>query len=102
MRQPSFLKAKGLETLLHDWAEIKKTREYRDAVEQSKQRTEEQTQQKSELPNVRIQINRIRRRGEDADELLLDFEEKEKSYGRGKQHHPPGAYLASNQIFSAH
>ena len=101
MRQPSYLKAQGLEKLLEDWAEIKKTREYHEAVQQSKRRTEEQTKQKVELQNLRIRINRLRRNNQDTDELLLELEEKEKSYGRGKQHHPPGAYLASNQIFSA-
>ena len=52
------------------------------------------------MQNLRIRINRLRRKNQDTDELLLELEEKEKSYGRGQQHHPPGAYLASNQIFS--
>ena len=41
------------------------------------------------------------RKCEHTDDLLLELEQKEKSYGRGKQHRPLGAYLASNQIFSA-
>ena len=101
MRQPSFLKAEGLENLLEEWASIKKSSEYNQAVEQSKQRTEEQTKQKAELQNLRIRINRLRRKGEDTEDLLLELEDKEKSYGRGKQQRPPGAYLATNQIFSA-
>ena len=101
MRQPSFLKAEGLEKLLEEWAEIKKSAEYKEAVEQSKKRTEEQTKQKAELQNLRMQINRLRRKGEDTEDLLQELEAKEKIYGRGKQHRPPGAYLASNQIFSA-
>ena len=53
MRQPSFLKAEGLEKLLEEWAEIKKSAEYKEAVEQSKKRTEEQNKQKAELQNLR-------------------------------------------------
>ena len=101
MRQPSFLKAEGLEKLLEEWAEIKKSAEYKEAVEQSKKRTEEQTKQKTELQNLRMKINRLRRKGEDTEDLLQELEAKEKIYGRGKQHRPLGAYLASNQIFSA-
>ena len=78
-----------------------KNREYHAAVQQSERRTEEQTKHQVELQNLRIRINRLRRKNQDTDELLLKLEEKERSYGRGKQHHPPGAYLASNQIFSA-
>ena len=100
MRQPSFLKAEGLENLLEEWASIKKSSEYNQAVEQSKQRTEEQTKQKAELQNLRIRINRLRRKGEDTEDLVRELEAKEKSYGRGKQQRPPGAYLATNQIFS--
>ena len=100
MRQPSFLKAEGLEKLLEEWASIKKSPGHNQAVEQSKQRTEEQTKQKAELQNLRIRINRLRRKGEDTEDLLLELEDKEKSYGRGKQQRPPGAYLATNQIFS--
>ena len=100
MRQPSFLKAEGLEKLLEEWADIKNSSEYKEAVEQSKKRTEEQTKQKAELQNLRMQINRLRRNDKDTEDLLLELQNKEKSYGRGKQHRPPGAYLASNQIFS--
>ena len=100
LRQPSFLKAEGLEKLLEDWANIKNSSEYNEAIEQSKQRTEPQTKQKAELQNLRMRINRLRRMGEDTEDLLLELEDKEKSYGRGKQQRPPGAYLATNQIFT--
>ena len=52
------------------------------------------------MQNLRIRINRLRRKGEDTEDLLLELEDKEKSYGRGKQQRPPGAYLATNQTFS--
>ena len=100
VRQPSFLKAEGLEKLLEEWPDIKNSSEYKDAVEQSKKRTEEQTKQKAELQSLRIRINRLRRKGEDTKDLLQELEAKEKICGRGKQHRPWGAYLASNQIFS--
>ena len=100
VRQPSVLKGEGLEKLLEEWAEIKKSAEYKEAVEQSKKRTEEQTKQRTELQNLRMKINRLRRKGEDTKDLLQELEAKEKICGRGKQHRPWGAYLASNQIFS--
>ncbi len=100
MRQPSFLKAEGLDNLLDEWASIKKSSEYKEAFEQSKQRTAEQTKQNAELQHLRVRINRLRRKGEDTEDLLLELENKEKSDGRGKQHRPPGAYLATHQIFS--
>ena len=53
VRQPSFLKAEGLEKLLEEWAEIKKSAEYKEAVEQSKKRTQEQINLKAELQNLR-------------------------------------------------
>ena len=68
MRQPSFLKAEGLEKLLEEWADIKNSSEYKEAVEQSKKRTEEQTKHKAELQNLRMQINRLRRKGEDTED----------------------------------
>ena len=52
------------------------------------------------LQNLRIRINRLRRKGEDTEDLLLELEDKEKSYRRGKQQRPPGAYLATNQTFT--
>ena len=52
------------------------------------------------MQNLRIRINRLRRKGEDTEDLLLELHDKEKIYGRGKQQRPPGAYLATNQIFS--
>ena len=79
VRQPSFLKAQGLEKLLDEWAIIKKSRGYKQAVEQSKQRTEEQTKQKAELQNLRIRINRLRRKGEDTEDVLLELKDQEKS-----------------------
>ena len=86
VRQPSFLKAESSEN--------------KEAVEQSKKRTQEQTKQKAELQNLRMQINRLRRKGGDTEDLLQELGEKEKIYGRGKQQRPGGAYLATNQIFS--
>ena len=74
-----------MEKLFEEWAEIKKSSEYKEAVEQSKKRTEEQTKQKAELQNLRMQINRLRRNGKDTEDLLLEFHDKEKIYGRGKQ-----------------
>ena len=47
-----------------------------------------------------MQINRLRRKDEDTEDLLLELQDKEKVYGRGKQQRPPGAYLATHQIFS--
>ena len=47
-----------------------------------------------------MQINRLHQKGEDTEDLLLELHRKEKIYGRGKQQRPPGAYLATNQIFS--
>ena len=90
-----------MEKLLEEWREIKKSAEYKEAVEQSKKRTQEQTKQKTELQNLRMKINRLRRKGEDTEEFEQLLEAKQKNYGRWKQHRPPGAYLASNQIFSA-
>ena len=58
VRQPSVLKGEGLDKLLEEWAEIKTSTEYKKAVEQSKKRTQEQTKQKTELQNLRMQINR--------------------------------------------
>ena len=59
--------------------------ENKEAVEQSKKRTEEQTKHKAELQNLRMQINRLRRKGEDTEDLLQELGEKEEIYGRGKQ-----------------
>ena len=101
VRQPSSLKAKGLEKLLEEWASIKKSSEYNQAVEQSKQRTEVQAKQKTELQNLRIRINRLRRNGEDTQDLARELEDKEKRYGRGKQPRPPGAFLVSDLITSS-
>ena len=91
-----------LEKLLEEWAEIKKSAEYKEAVEQSKKRTHEQTKQKTELQNLRMKISRLRRQGTDTQEFDELLEAKQKKYGRSKQHRPPGAYLASNTIFSEH
>ena len=43
LRQPSFFKAEGLEKLLEEWANIKNSSEYKEAIEKSKRRTELQT-----------------------------------------------------------
>ena len=85
LRQPSFLKAEGLEKLLENWANIKNSSEYKEAVEKSKKRTEPLTKQKAELQNLRMQINRLRQKGEDTEDLLLELRDKEKSYERGKK-----------------
>ena len=100
VRQPSFFEAEGLERLCYEWKKIKKSSEYEKAKAQSTQRTKEQTKQKAELQKLRIQINRLRRQHEDTKDLLRELKEKENSYGRGKQQRPPGAYLATNEIFS--
>ena len=97
VRQPSFFKAEGLEKLCSEWAKIKTSDEYQQAVEQSKKRTKEQTEQKAELQKLRIQINRLRRQREDTKDLLRRLKDKENSYGRRKQQRPPGAYLATNR-----
>ena len=72
-----------MEKLLEDWANIKNSSEYKEAIEQSKKRTERQTKQKAELQNLRMQINRLRQKGEDTEDLLLELRDKEKSYERG-------------------
>ena len=85
LRQPSVLKGEGLEKLLDDWAYIKNSSEYKEAIEQSKERTEPQAKQKAVLQNLRMQINRLRQKGEDTEDLLLELRDKEKSYERGKK-----------------
>ena len=60
-----------LEKLLDDWAYIKNSSEYKEAIEQSKERTEPQAKQKAVLQNLRMQINRLRQKGEDTEDLLL-------------------------------
>ena len=100
VRQPSFFEAKGLERLCYEWKRIKESSEYKKAKAQSAKRTKEQTKQKAELQKLRIQINRLHRQNEDAKDLLRELKEKESSYGRSKQQRPPGAYLATNEIFS--
>ena len=101
VRQPSFLQAEGLEKLIEEWKGIKATEEYKKAVEQSKKRTEKQTRQKADLQSLRILINKRRRKGQDTENLEIELQNKEENYGRGKQHRPPGAYLANNTIFSS-
>ena len=59
--------------------------EYKEAIEQSKKRTEPQTKQKAELQNLRMQINRLRQKGEDTEDLFLELRDKEESYERGKK-----------------
>ena len=53
-------------------------------IEQSKKRTEPQTKQKAELQNLRMQINRLRQKGEDTEELVRALRDEEKSYECGK------------------
>ena len=84
LRQPSVLKGEGLEKLLDDWAYIKNNSEYKKAIEQSKERTEPRAKQKAVLQNLRMQINRLRQKAEDTEDLLLELQEKEKSYEREK------------------
>ena len=91
MRQPSVLKGERLEKLLDDWAHIKNSPEYKEAIEQSKARTEPQAMQKAALQNLRMQINRRCQKGEDTEDLLQELRDKEKIYGRGKQQRPWGA-----------
>ena len=85
---------------MEEWAKIKTSPEYIEAVEQSKERTEAQDKQKAELQILRIQINRLRREGKDTKDLLHVLQVKERIYGRGKQYRPPGAYFATNPRFS--
>ena len=85
MRQPSVLKGERLEKLLDDWAYIKNSSEYKEAIEQSKARTESQAKQKAVLQNLRMQINRLCQKGEDTEDLLQKLGDKEKSYQRGKK-----------------
>ena len=85
VRQPSVLKGERLEKLLDDWAHIKNNSEYKEAIEQSKARTEPQAKQKAVLQNLRMQINRLCQKGEDTEDLLQELRDKEKSYERGKK-----------------
>ena len=43
-----------------------------------------QAKLKAVLQNLRMQINRLRQKGEDTEDLLLELRDKEKSYERGK------------------
>ena len=85
VRQPSVLRGEGLENLLDDWADIRNSSEYKKAVEQIKEQMEDQTKEKAVLQNLRIQINRLRRKGEDTEDLLFELRDKEKHYERGKK-----------------
>ena len=80
LRQPSFFKAEGLEKLLEEWVNIKRSPEYRAVIENSKRRTELVTKQKAELQNLRMRINRKRQNGESTQDLLRELEDKKKSY----------------------
>ena len=71
--------------LLDDWASIKNNSEYKQAIEQSKEPMERQAKQKAVLQNLRMQINRLRQKGEDTEDLLLELRDKEKSYDRGNK-----------------
>ena len=85
VRQPSILKGEGLDKLLEEWAEIKKSTEYKEAVEQSKKLTQKQTKQRTELQNLRMQINRLGQQGEDTEYLRQELRDKEEKYERGKK-----------------
>ena len=85
VRQPSVLRGERLEKLLDDWAHIKNSPEYKEAIEQSKARTGPQAMQKAVLQNLRMQINRLCQKGEDTEDLLQELRDKEKSYERGKK-----------------
>ena len=74
-----------MEKLLDDWAYIKNSSEYKKAIEQIKERTEPQAKQKAVLQNLRMQINRLRQKGEDTEDLVLELWEQEKSYARWKK-----------------
>ena len=71
-----------MDKLLDDWAYIKNSSEYKEAIEQSKARTESQAKQKAVLQNLRMQINRLCQKGEDTEHLLQKLGDKEKSYQR--------------------
>ena len=85
LRHPSVLRGEGLEILLEQWASIKKSPEYTQAVEQQKQCTEEQTKQEAVLQNLRMQINRSQRKGEDTEDLFRELWDTEKGYERGQK-----------------
>ena len=85
LRQPSFFKAEGLEKLLEEWANIKRSPEYKEATEHSKRRTELETKQKAELQNLRMRIHRKRLKGEGKQDLLRELRDKEKSYDHGNK-----------------
>ena len=80
LRQPSFLKAEDLQKLLEHWAIIINSSEYKEAMDHIKKRLEPQISQKAELQNLRMQINRLRKQGQDAKNLLLELRDKEKRY----------------------
>ena len=86
MRQPSVLKGKGLENLLEVWFSIKVSTEYNEVAKELKQCREELSKQETVLQNLRMEINRAFRRGEDREGLVLELLEKEKSYERGRKH----------------
>ena len=85
MRQPSVLKGKGLENLLEVWFSIKVSTEYNEVVKELKQCTEELSKQEAVLQNLRMEINRTRRKGEDREDLVRELREKEKMYERGRK-----------------
>ena len=74
MRQPSVLKGERLEKLLDDWAYIKNSSKYKEAIKQIKARTEPQAKEKAMLQKLRMQISRLIRKGEDAAELLQELQ----------------------------
>ena len=57
LRQPSFLKAKDLDKLLKEWANIRNSSEYKEAIENRTKRKEPEAEQQAELQKLRIEIN---------------------------------------------
>ena len=80
LRQPSFLKAKDLDKLLKEWANIRNSSEYKEAIENRTKRKEPEAKQKAELQKLRVEINRLRKQGRNAKDLLLKLQAKKKRY----------------------
>ena len=85
LRQPSFLKAKDLDKLLKEWANIRNSSEYKKAIENRTKRKEPVAGQQAELQKLRIEINHLQKQGRDTKNLLLKLQDKQKSYEEGKK-----------------
>ena len=81
LSQPSILNAEHLWELLEHWAIIKNSSEYQEAIEHNKKRSEPQINQTVELQNLRIQINRLKREGQNTAKLEKYLRNKEKHLG---------------------